>query len=154
MRKRSSYRPRRVLANPMGYVLEGMTSVKSHSSHILDLQIKNHGAMAALTQGNATRADIDLLVMMVNMVEALWRLGFGKEYHEEVAAGLDALHAVGSRGGNFILRSSEMDALNTIMELHDAQMDVITINDLEKALKIVKDELANKRARVIKENQE
>ena len=157
MKKRKAYRPRPVLLNPMGYVLDGMSSVKRHSSHILDLQLKNNAALANLTKGVATRRDMDYLVAMVNMVEALYRLGFGLEYEDEVRAGLDALHAVGSRGagsGKFILRASEMEAINTVMELHDAQMDVITINDLEKALKIVKDELVKKRARVIKENQE
>lgn len=153
MRKRSSYRPRRVLANPMSYVLAGMESVKTHSSHILDLQLKNHNAMAALTQGKATRADIDLLVAMVNMVEALWRLGFGQEYREEVDAGLDALHTVGSRGAatsKFILRSSEMEALNTIMDLHDAQMEIITIKDLENAMEIIRKEERSKRMRPMK----
>lgn len=58
--------------------------------------------------------------------------------------------AVGSRGGNFILRSSEMNALNTIMELHDAQMEVITIKDLEKALEIIRNEHRNKRMRAMK----
>lgn len=154
MRKRSKYRPRPVLANPVGYVLESISPVTAHSDHILDLKIKNHGAMQALTRGEAKRSDIDLLVAMVNMTEALWRLGFGKEYKQELMDGLDALHAVGTRGsksGEFILKASEMNAINTVMDLHDAQMDVITIRDLERGLEIVMQEHKHKRMRHMKE---
>lgn len=154
MRKRSKYRPRKVLLNPVEYVIESIAPVTSHSDHILDVKIKNHGAMQSLTRGEATRHDIDLLVAMVNITEALYRLGFGREYKDELQAGLDALHAVGSRGAKsseFILKASEMNALNTVMELHDAQMDVITIRDLEKALDLVRDDHKHKRVRVMKE---
>lgn len=152
MRKRSKYRPKPVLMNPLGYVLEGLEPARSHGSHILDLKIKNHGAMANLTQGKATRADIELLISMVNIVEALYRLGFGEDYGDVVADGLNALHEVGVRGADshkFILRAAEMKALNTIMELHDAQMDVITVKDLDNACEIVAKEIRSKKARPI-----
>ena len=144
MRKRSKYRPKGVIMNPMAYVLEGMTPVAYHDSFLVDLKIKNHGAMATLTQGNATRVDIDALITMGNFVEALFRMGFGTEYKGVVQDGLAALLAVGRRGaqtGRFILKAEEMNALNTLMELHDAQMDVITVKDMEKAFKIVEAEL-------------
>ena len=153
MRKRSKYRPKPVLQDPLGYVLEGITPVSQHDSYLVDLKIKNHGAMTALTRGAATRKDIDALIQAVNMVEALYRLGFGREYFPEVRAGLDALHAVGVRGaesGRFVLKASEMDALNTVMELHDAQLEVITVKDVSNALKLVMEEFKQKRMRAIK----
>ena len=143
MRKRSKYRPKPILQNPVGYVIESLTPVAKHDSYLIDLKIKNHLAMTHLTKGEATRADIDKLIAVVNFVEALYRLGFGREYKDVVMAGLDALHEVGKRGattGRFILRSQEMLALNSVMELHDAQLDVITIKDMENALKVVEDE--------------
>ena len=143
MRKRSKYRPKPILQNPVGYVIESLTPVAKHDSYLIDLKIKNHLAMTHLTKGEATRADIDKLIAVVNVVEALYRLGFGREYKDVVMAGLDALHEVGKRGattGRFILRSQEMLALNSVMELHDAQLDVITIKDMENALKVVEDE--------------
>ena len=153
MRKRSKYRPKPVLQDPLGYVLEGITPVSQHDSYLVDLKIKNHGAMTALTRGVATRKDIDALIQAVNMVEALYRLGFGREYFPEVRAGLDALHAVGVRGaesGRFVLKASEMDALNTVMELHDAQLEVITVRDMDKAIALVIDDFKQKRMRAIK----
>lgn len=152
MRKRSKYRPKPILQNPLGYVLEGMEPVRSHGSHALNLKIRNHLALSNLTQGKATRQDIDTLISMVNIVEALYRLDFGKEYAEEVKNGLDALHAVAVRGkdtNRFILKADEMNALNIISELHDAQLEVITVKDLDQAIELVGKEFRSKKMRPI-----
>ena len=157
MRKRSKYRPKGVRLNTMAYVMENFTPVAKHDNFLLDLKIKNHGAMTMLTTGNATKADIDTLIPMGNVCEALYRLGFGTEYKDVIHGGLDALHAVGKRGwqtGKFILRAEEMNALNTLMELHDAQMEVITIKDMENACQIVDREFAQKRMRTMVEKQD
>lgn len=154
MRKRSKYRPRGVLLNPLGYVLEGMTPVAKHDTYLVDLKIKNHLAMASLTKGLATRSDIDTLIATANITEALYRLGFGREYADVVKEGLDSLRDVGRRGitsGKFILKSAEMNALNLLMELHDAQMDLITIKDMEKAMNIVREEYRQRKMRPIVE---
>jgi hypothetical protein len=44
-----------------------------------------------------------------------------------------------------------MRALNTLMELHDAQMDAITVKDMERAFKIVDEEYKQRRMRPIVE---
>ena len=65
---------------------------------------------------------------------------------------MDALHAVGVRGaesGRFILKAEEMNALNETMELHDAQLEVITLKDMENAIKLVNEELRQKKMRSI-----
>jgi hypothetical protein len=142
------------LLNPVGYVLEGLEPVRSHTSHATKLKIMNHLALSNLTQGKAVRHDIDVLINMVNIVEALYRLGFGQEYAQEVKEGLDALHAVAVRGkdsNKFILKAGEMNALNVICELHDAQLEVITVKDLDKAIALVEEERRNKRMRSVKE---
>ena len=156
MRKRSKYRPKGVIMNTMAYLIEGLTPVAKHDSYLIDLKIKNHGAMASLTRGEATRAEIDTLITMVNFVEALYRMGIGTEYKDVVQEGLDALHTVGKRGietGKFILKAGEMNALNTVMELHDAQMEVITIKDMEKAFALVEGEYRARKMRPIVEIQ-
>lgn len=148
MRKRSKYRPKPVVLNTMGYVMESMSRVASHSSFMIDLNIKNHAAMTALTQGSATLADIDTLIQMVNICEALYRLGFGTEYKDVVAEGLAALRAVGSRGyetKRFILRASEMNALNSALELHDAQLETITLKDMDRAISLVREDMRLKK---------
>lgn len=110
---------------------------------MLDLKIKNHGAMTLLTTGKAAYTDIDTLIAMVNVTEAFARLGFGADYSDVVRDGLQALRDVGKRGaasGSFILKAHEMNALNSAMELHDAQMDVVTLKDMDAAIGIVREE--------------
>ena len=154
MRKRSKYRPRQVLLNPLGYVLEGMTPVAKHDQYLVELKIKNHMAMATLTKGLATREDINVLIATFNIVEALYRLGFGSEYADVVHNGLNALRDVGRRGADtdrFILKAEEMNALNLAMELHDAQMELITIKDMDNAVNIVRKEFQQRKMRPIVE---
>lgn len=156
MRKRSKYRPKHVLANPVGYVLENLSSVNSHTSFMLDLKIKNHGAMESLTKGVAGRADIDVLISMTNMTEAFARLGFGRDYGDVVRDGLQALRDVGKRGvasGSFVLKASEMNALNAAMELHDAQMDIVTLKDMDRAIALVQEEFRLRKMTPIVEKQ-
>jgi hypothetical protein len=141
VRKRSKYRPKGVIMDPMAYVKESLSPVEA--SYLLALRIRNHAAMMALTQGKATRDDIDLMIVMANMTEALYRMGLGRDYAEEVRQGLDALYEVGRRGASnykFVLRANEMGALNTLMELHDAQMDIATVGDVDRALRMVREE--------------
>ena len=155
MRKRSKYKPKGVRLDVMGYVKENMTPVMHHDSFASDLLLKNHSALADLTQGRATKDTLNTLISALNVTESLWRLGFGKEYRNVVDDGLRALRSVGARGlesGKFILRSEEMEALNMAMELHDAQLEVITVRDMERALHIVHEEMRNKRATPIKGN--
>jgi hypothetical protein len=119
MRKRSKYRPRDKLVNPVAYVIEGLTPVKEHDSYLMDLKIKNHGAMTALTQGQADRGQIDFLINMSNNAEALCIMGFKQEYVELIIEGSDALLEVGRRGantGSFVLRAEEMNAINLLMQ--------------------------------------
>ena len=154
MRKRSKYRPRAILINTLGYVIEGMTPVAKYDTYLVDLKIKNHLAMTTLTKGLATRNDIDTLIATANITEALYRLGFGREYANVVSEGLDALRDVGRRGietNKFILRSTEMNALNLMMELHDAQMDLITVKEMDKAIALVKEEFRQRKMRSIVE---
>jgi hypothetical protein len=157
LRKRSKYRPKGVILNTLAYVMEGMVSVAQHDTYLVDLKIKNHLAMSNLTQGRAVQGDIDILISMCNMTEALYRLGFGKEYADVVGSGLVALRTLAKRGaqsgGRFILKADEMTAMNLVIELHDAQMDVITIKDMERAIALVNEEWRNKRMTPILEKE-
>lgn len=142
------YKPKPVLLNPMGFVMESMSSVSSYTSFMLDLNIKNHGALTMLTTGKGTKWDIDTLIAMVNVTEAFARLGFGQDYADVVRDGIAALRSVGKRGletGSFVLKSLEMNALNTIIELHDAQMSMVTLKDMDKAIALINEERRQKK---------
>lgn len=137
----------------MAYVLSGLKKFNNVSVAV-DLRIKNHAAMDALRRGDATRDDIDVLIGAFNMCEAYIMLKpeLGRDWHEEIAAGLDALHSVGKRGvemGRFILTAKELTAMNLVMEIHDAQLDQTTVRDMEQAMDIVNKEYRAKRMRPI-----
>ena len=154
MRKKSSYRPRPKLVNPVAYVIEGLTPVKKHDSYLIDLKIKNHGAMTALTRGQADKDQIEFLINMSNAAQALCMMGFKQEYVELVLEGSDALLQVGRRGaktGSFVLRAEEMNAINLLMQVHDEQFELITVRDMEKVNEIVLRELRSKHRRKMKE---
>mgnify|MGYP000266998863 CR=1 FL=1 len=152
MRKRSKYRPRGVIRNPIAYVMESMTPVAKHDSYLLDLKIKNSEAMVALMRGSATKGDVDILIAMSNIVEALYQLGFGAEYKDVAINGREALLGIVHRAvttKRFVPTAEQIKALQDLMELHDAQMDVITIKDMERALAFARAEFANKRMTVL-----
>lgn len=154
MKRNKKYRPRPVLRDPLGYVIEGMTPVPKYETYMVDLGIKTHAAMANLTQGKADKSDINRLISAANMTEAMYRRGFGKEYETELRTGIDALFEVAKRGAStkkFVLRASEMDAINTLLELHDAQLEIATLKDIERAMDLVQEELRNKRVRHVTE---
>lgn len=153
MRKRSKYRPKPVLANPLAYVIESITPLAKHDDALVDLKLKNHLAMTVLTRGEATKQDMDVLIAAVNMTEAMHRLGFGTEYKDIVNTGLASLYALCNRGaesGRFVLRAEEMKALNNVMELHDAQLEIATVKDIERGIAIIENERRQKKMVKIK----
>ena len=154
MRKRSNYRPRPKLVNPVTYVIEGLTPVKDYDSYLIDLKIKNHGAMTALTRGQADKDQIEFLINMSNAAQALCMMGFKQEYLELILDGSDALFEVGRRGaktGSFVLKAEEMNALNLLMQVHDEQLELITVKDMGKVNEIVLRKLRSKHRRKMKE---
>lgn len=153
MRKKSKYKPRPIFHDTMAYVMSGFKKFNDVSVAV-DLRIKNHQAMDTLRKGEATRHDIDVLIGAFNMCEAYAMLKpeLGRDWHEEIGAGLDALHSVGKRGvasGRFILTAKELNAMNLVMEIHDAQLDQTTVQEMEKAMEIVNREYRAKRMRPI-----
>jgi hypothetical protein len=155
MRKKSKYKPKGVRLDATTYVLNGFRLVSTTGGAALDLKIKNHSALEALRTGQAKRYDLDSIISALNVSEALSRLGIGHEYTDEIRQGQDALLELSRRGINrddrFVAKASELTAINYGMELHDAQLDITTIAQLEKALDIVMNEIKSRKARVIEE---
>lgn len=155
MRKRSKYKPKGVRIDTMAYVMSGLKKFDEVEVAV-DVRIKNHLAMESLRLGTATKHDVDVLIGTFNMVEGLYRLNekFGQDWSKEIREGQDALLAMSRRGletGKFICKSSELVAMNLVMEIHDAQLDKATVKDVELAVDIVNEDFRNRRMRTIKE---
>jgi len=152
MRKRSKYQPKGVRLDAVSWVINGMKPVTVAKDEILTLRIKNHMALDVLRTGGGGKSDMDVVIAALNMTEALARLRIGSELSDQIRAGQDALYALAQRGarlGRFVFTGPELQAVNLAMEIHDAQLDVCTIAELEKAVEIVKQELRHKRMRVV-----
>ena len=153
MRKRSKYRPKGVILDTMAHVKSGMKRVGTIAPGTT-LKIKNHDALDKVRRGVATRQDIDTLIDAFNITEALAMMRIGDDWRNEIRAAQDALLELGRRGaetGKFILRGPDLTLFNTVMELHDAQLDACTVAELEKSIDIVNEILRQKKARLIVE---
>lgn len=139
MKKRSKYRPRKVLIDTMSHVKLSMSQLSSLPQQT-DLRIKNHAAMAALAQGSANVDHIKVIMAATNITEALVVQSIGAEYRQVFADGKASIISMIKRAantGSFICTGPELTAINLLMDLHDAQLDVITVSDLERAIRKV-----------------
>jgi hypothetical protein len=155
MRKRSKYRPKPQLQDPLHWVISGMKPVLTATEIMSNARIKNHLALRCVVEGTATREDMDVLIEAFNVTEALCRVDatLGRDWSTEIKAGQDALLTMCQRGvakgDRFVFTGAELNAANTVMEIHDAQLDRCTIAQMEKALHEVIKYKRLKRARRI-----
>jgi hypothetical protein len=152
MRKRSKYKPKGVRLDNMAWVQSGLRRVEDVSASAT-IKIRNHDAMNTLRLGNATKAEIDIIIAALNIAEALARRGVGGDWLPELRTAQDALLTLARRGltSRFIVRADELTALNLAMEIHDAQLEAVTVKQLETAMDFVAETVRLKKARAIVE---
>lgn len=154
-RKKSKYKPKGVRLDAITWVINGFRNISETGDAVLHLKIKNHESIEALRKGEATRLDIDTIIGAFNIAEALARMKIGDDYAKEIKAGQDALLDVAKRGvcrdDKFVLKAAEMQAINLTISIHDAQLEITTIGELEKAMEIVAKEIKMRKARSVLE---
>lgn len=154
MRKRSKYKPRQIIPDTMTWVRAGLKKVDEISAGTT-LKIRNHDAMNNLRLGVAARFDIDALIDAANITEALANRGIGEDWKPEIRAGQDAILALARRGVannfRFVAKGPELVALNLLIEVHDAQLETVTVKQLETAMADVMESLRLKKMRPIVE---
>ena len=151
MRKRSKYRPKGVRLDVMTWIKQGMQPMATHPES-LTLKLKNHAALDDLVKGRGTREHCDVVIAALNMTEALSMLRIGDEYAKDIKTAQDAMLTMCRRGlerNRFLFIGPELAAVNTAMEIHDAQLDACTLAELEKAIDIVTQTIRNRKARSI-----
>lgn len=153
MRKRSKYRPKPVYLNAFERAVEGATPIgQAHNQYYTDMMLKNHGAMTALTQGRASKKDMDILIAMANIMEAFRMMGVCTPLGDEIAAGRRALIDISVRAVKhlrFVPTGPEIVALNTLLELHDEMMPHITGVQLDRAIDLAKKTIRAGKAAVL-----
>ena len=134
---RKAYRPRGVILDTVNWVCGGFKPLTSVADQDATLRMKNHQALEAIAKGYATSADLGTLIAASNMTMALKRGGFGDEYHATAMAGADAIETLRD-SKRLVCTGPELTAIKRMIELHDAQLDIVRINDLDAAIKLAK----------------
>ena len=132
---RKAYRPRAVIANPVGYVLEGMTRISR--AEVVRMLTANHAAMMNLTKGEGTVDDWRVVTGALNMAAVLDEQVYDCAYQDELSEALKAHGRCGVRrwnGGNFGYTGPDLQIVNFALSVHDEQMTKATVGEIERAL--------------------
>lgn len=140
MRKRSKYRPREVLRDPVRYVLNGFAKIDDAAKDLIDtVRIKNHMAMALILKGEGTRKEMGDIMTAFRVMQCLAARGLGQDWLPEIQAAQDAIESMRVRGeakgDRFLFNGEELKAVNLGMEIHDAQLAECTLAQMEQAVK-------------------
>ena len=143
--RKMKYPPGARLADPIGFVLETLSPVKDAEGGkwITALKLRNTSAIGTLMQGNGTKAVLTDVVAAYNLSRALMLNGFGVDLFDIVLKAEESIRGLTERiqrTQSYTLYASEIAALKDLMELHDAQIDVATVGDIQKALERAKRE--------------
>lgn len=144
MRKRSRYRPKLVVFDNMGLVKAkiddeniGKLPLSTAEEELRKLRCANHGALTDVVQGKGTKASAVMLRNMLITAESIAQLGAGIDWLDELhqaQAAVDALVLRGIRTGRYVFTGVELNAANVAMELHELQLDSITLKQFEDAI--------------------
>jgi hypothetical protein len=154
MRKRSKYKPKPVLQNPLGYVMESATPLIEHETYVVDWQLKNNSAFEKLLKGIADKKDINTLVAARNITEGLMVTLKGADADGTLARSAVALIELcdrGNAGKSLVMKAQELQAMRDMMQLHDELLEVVTVRQFERALEYTKNEIKVGRASQLKE---
>ena len=152
MRKRSTYRPKRNLQDPLAYVLNGFRPADQKANGIIQtVRIMNHGAINAVRKGEAVWEDVSTIIVAFNVGLGLCAAGVGGDYSHELGQALKAALALEQKD-KWLLTGPELSAINIGMEVHDAQLDVCTVIEMEAALVTVQQMLAERKRAVRKQS--
>lgn len=152
MKKKSKYKPRPIRVDIMNYVVSGFKKVADVPTAGIKLQLRNHAAFDEIREGRGTQEHVDLLIHMVNMVEALASLQLGRDWLPEIHDAQDAIYSMAQRGVSgkkFLFTGEEMKKVQQIIELHDEQLRNCSVKKMEEALAFIEKEYRHNKMRRI-----
>jgi len=139
MRKRSKYRPKRNMQDPVSWVINGFAKIDDAAKDLIDtVRIKNHMAMTLILKGEGTRKEMGDIMVAFKIAHHLAERGLGRDWIPEIVAARDAIEAMRVRGeakgDRFLFNGEELKAVNLGMEVHDAQLAECTLAQMEQAV--------------------
>jgi hypothetical protein len=139
MKKKSKYRPKVQLQDPLNYVLNGFLPMSVASSTMLTLGCKNYDALAQCCKGNANYQFVDTLMTAFDVAVVLSELGIGAEYKDALNTAKVSMLAMSQRT-RMVFTGPEMTAVTLGLEIHDAQLEDsrCTLAVMGEAVRILK----------------
>lgn len=137
MRKRSKYRPRAVIADPLAYVVNGFLPLREASNEVMRLRTINHRALERIVKGKGERQDGINLSNAFITTASLAEIGTGIDWLQEIEEAQQAVNALLLRGhktGRHVFTGPELTTVNLAMKIHDLQIDNCTIEKFERAI--------------------
>lgn len=139
---RKKYKPKGVIRDPVNFVVAGSRPASEEIQ--LDTKILYHSAMTQMVQGNGKKDDWQTLANAMNVGLILCEMGYGQEFVPDLVKAQGAMVLVKQRfraTGKMGLRGEEMQAINVALDLHDQQLALTPIRDIERAVLCVDREL-------------
>lgn len=138
MRKRSKYKPRPIVRDPLNYVLAGFKPISE--KHQQTVAAMHHSALESLTHGTAKWSDWDVVRNMINTAVALSQTVYGNAYLDDLKAAMVAHAKCGRRfldGKSLGYTGEELQAINTAVEIVTEQFRLSTVAEIERAAAVV-----------------
>lgn len=138
MRKRSSYRPRPVMRDPISYVIKGFSPMTADQQ--IAVAVQQHSAMHALTHGTGTTHDWEIVCELLNTAIALDQTVYESAYKLVIQLGMTAHAKCAKRyqqGKSFGYSGNELAAVNDAIAVHREQLKLSTMAEIGVALRVV-----------------
>ena len=126
--------------NTLEIVADRIKPLEKQNTWLLDAKLRSSSALDALMHGLATRADIDQLKAAHNMAIGLQKFDTGREYRSITKASKEAILSLAKRfqtTGRYVATGVEIKALQELLELHEAQLEICTVGEVQKAYEYV-----------------
>lgn len=139
-RKRSTYKPRPIIKDTMGWIKQGMTPISADVDNDIKTKARMHMAAMALEQGTADVHDLNTLISVSNIATGFKNVGKGRDWEQEIRTGAHAVAAIRARlvkWRKVQATDVEIEAVSLLVRICEAQLDDSVRADFEKARAVV-----------------
>lgn len=154
MKKKSKYKPKQIRLDTMEFVKQGIVKVADVPVAGIKLRLQSYEAFDTIVSGEPTKDHVDMLISCGNMAETLARFGHGQDWLPEIMQAQKCILEMGRRGlkkGSFRFFGDEMQKIRLLLTIHDAQLEVTTVREMEKALDYIAKQIMAGRATPVEE---
>lgn len=149
---RRKYKPKGVRVDALSWVISGFKKVADVPDAGTKLMLKNHVSFDEIREGRGDTGHVDNLITMVNCAEALAKRQLGRDWMDEIKQAQDAIFHMAQRGVSgkpFLFTGLELQAIETVLLLHDEQLKQCSVRTLELALEDIEREFKSNKMRKI-----